>query len=222
MERRTTALVHQGRIFSVPRLQLMASCGIFDEDPALLARPYQVKSQVSAANFRLFVRAIEGSDADLTHENSPALKLLCDEFKFRGLGRIVQAFTDCSELVCEAETVHIERDKLVRTCSKFRDCRSLLTRPYEVTSSIGADVFRVFVNAIDGVSPTLTNENITDIGLLCDEFGYEQLSATVAEFLAQYSSPGERACREIVVVKAQIAALKDEIANMKAENLRQG
>jgi hypothetical protein len=44
----------------------------------------------------------------------------------------------------------------------------------------------------------------------------------VAEFLALHSSPGDRACPKIVVVKVHIAALKDEIANMKAENLRQG
>jgi hypothetical protein len=158
------ALVHEGKTFSVLKRQLMVNCDIFEDDAALLMRPYRVKSQVSAA----------------------------------------------------------KRDKLVRTCSKFRDCRSLLTQPYNVTSLIGADVFRAFVNAIDGVSPNLTNENITDIGLLCDEFGYEQLSATVAKFLALHSSPGERACREIVAVKAQIAALEDEITNIKAENLRQG
>jgi hypothetical protein len=74
-----------------------------------------------------------------------------------------------------------------------------------------------FVNDIDGVSPTLTNENITDIGLLCDEFGYEQLSATVAEFLAQHSSPEQRACQEVVALKAQNAAFASQIGALKAE-----
>jgi hypothetical protein len=90
------------------------------------------------------VRAIEvhDPDPDLTHENCPALNRLCDESEFTRLGSKVEAFTDrWTSLVFGAETVHIERDKLVRTYSKFRDCRSLLTRPYHVTSPIGADLF---------------------------------------------------------------------------------
>jgi hypothetical protein len=178
--------------------------------------PDHVSWSTSAELLHLSVREIEGSDPELIHGHRPALKLLCDEFKFTRFGGQIQAFTDrWTSLVFQGETVHIERDKLVRTCSKFRDCPSLLPKPYHVTSSIRADVFRAFVKAIDGISPTLTDKNVTGIRLLCKEFGYEQLSATVAEFLALHSSPGERAYREIM-------AVKDEIANMKAENLRQG
>jgi hypothetical protein len=94
------------------------------------------------------VREIEGSDPELTHGHRPALKLLCDEFKFAGLGGKVQAFTDrWTSLIFEADTVQIQRGRLARAGGKFRDCRSLLPQPYHVTSSIGADVFRAFVNA---------------------------------------------------------------------------
>jgi hypothetical protein len=71
-----------------------------------------------------------------------------------------------------------------------------------VTLSIGTDICRSFVKTIDGVSPTITNKNAADIGLLCDEFGYKRLSTTMTEFLVQHSSPGERACREIVAMNA--------------------
>jgi hypothetical protein len=158
------------------------SCKLFLHNPMLLMSPHHVRSSVSGDVFRPFVRAIEGHDPDFTHENCPALNLLCDKFEFTRLGS-----------------------------------KALLTRPYHVTSSIGANLFRAFVNPIDGISPTLTNENITDIGLLCDDFGYEQLSATVAEFLAQHSSPGERACRKVIAVKAQNAAFASQIGALKAE-----
>jgi hypothetical protein len=36
-----------------------------------------------------------------------------------------------------------------------------------------ADTIRSFVNAIDGTSPKIMNENASDIGVLCDEFGQE-------------------------------------------------
>jgi hypothetical protein len=174
---------------------------------------------VSADIFRPFVSAIEGSNPELTPANGPVLKLLCDEFRFTKLGRQVQTFTnDWTSVVFGAETVHVLRDKLVQTCSKFRDCLSLLTRPYHVTSSIGADIFRSFVKAIDGVSPTITNENVTDIGLLCDEVGHERLSATVTKFLAQRSSPGERACREIVPLKVQNTILAVQFVCLATKN----
>ena len=76
MAQQTAELIHEGRTFSVLRRQLIANCAIFEEDPALLATAYQVRSPVSDANFQRFVTTIEGSDPELTQENSPALKLL--------------------------------------------------------------------------------------------------------------------------------------------------
>jgi hypothetical protein len=125
-------------------------------------------------DFQFFVKALEGSDPELTHENSAALKLLCDESKFSEFGRKVEAFAvRWTSVVFESETFHIPRNKLVRTCGKFRDCGSILTLPYRVTSRVGADVLRAFVKTLGGVSPTITNENVADIGLLSDEFGHE-------------------------------------------------
>jgi hypothetical protein len=70
MAQKMSALVHEGKTFSVLKRQLMVNCDIVEDDPTLLMRPYQVKSQVSAANCELFVKAIKGPDPDLTHENS--------------------------------------------------------------------------------------------------------------------------------------------------------
>jgi hypothetical protein len=184
-----------------------------------------VRSPVNAANFQLFVNAIQRADPALTHEKSPALRLLCDEFKFAELGRKVQAFTDrWTSVVFEAETV--------QTCSKFHDNRSLLTQPCRLTSPIGADVFRPFVKAFDGISPTITNENVSDIGPLCEEFGHEQLSATASELLARHSSLGGRAWPEVAALKAQNsrgvaqlkaqnAALTTQVADLTAHHLRE-
>jgi hypothetical protein len=67
MAQRTRHLVHEGKTFSVLKRPLMVSCSVFEGDPTLLVRPHGVNSQVSAANFELFVKATEGSDPDLTH-----------------------------------------------------------------------------------------------------------------------------------------------------------
>lgn len=96
-------------------------------------------------------------------------------------------------MVLTAEAVHSGRPELVQT---WRGCPSLLAQLSHASSS-GADVFRAFVHAIDGVSQTIaiTNEKVTDIGILCEQFGSERLSVTGCEFLAQHSGPLEWACR---------------------------
>jgi hypothetical protein len=76
MAQKTSDLVHEGRTFSVLKRQLVANCELFEDDPRLLATPYAVRFRVSAADFQLFVQAIQGADPELTHENAPALKLL--------------------------------------------------------------------------------------------------------------------------------------------------
>jgi hypothetical protein len=87
---------------------------------------------------------------------------------------------------------------------------------------------QAFVNAIDGVSPTIRNENIPYIKLLCEEFSSEMLLATVSEFLAQHSSPRERVYREVVTQKAQNSALASHatavathVADQTAHHLRE-
>jgi hypothetical protein len=103
----------------------------------------------------------------------------------------------------------------VQKCSIFRDGQTPVTQPYRVSSPVSVYVFRVFVSAIDDVRPNLTNRNVIEIETLCDEFGYEELSATVAEFLVQHSSSDDYHQRYLVPLNAQnaeIAALRVQIA----------
>jgi hypothetical protein len=87
---------------------------------------------------------------------------------------------------------------------------------------VSAANFQLFVEAINGDNPTITNENVADIELLCQEFGYEELSAAVSKFLAQHSSDGDRACREISAMKAQNVVLTVEIAQQPPEKASGG
>jgi hypothetical protein len=218
MGERKNNLVHGNTTVSVSRMQLFSKCETFQDNPALLASPYYVQSPVGVEHFKLFVAAIGGADPEINHENSAALIKLCTEFKFVELGRKAEAFAArWAYLTCKGQGVYIEREKLVQTCGKFRDSPALMAQPYTVTSNVAADVFQAVVNAINGETPTITNENATDIALLCEEFGHQMLSAAVSEFLAQHSSAGERAWREVVALKAQVTALTDQVASLSAQ-----
>jgi hypothetical protein len=72
---------------------------------------------------------------------------------------------------------------------------------------------------------TITNESLTNTKLLWEGIGHERLLMIVSEFPAQHSSLGERACRELSILKAQNAVLAvqitasvTQIADLTAEN----
>jgi hypothetical protein len=58
----------------------------------LLTKPYQVRSQVSEAHFRLFLMAIEGATTEIGMENATDYESLSTEFHFVKLGRQVREF----------------------------------------------------------------------------------------------------------------------------------
>jgi predicted nucleic acid-binding protein len=84
-----SSLVIHGQTFSVPMLQLITHCSIFQTTPALLAKPYDVQSRVSIDSFGVFVGVIGGTNPAITPDNVTDLGLLADEFKFAALSTAV-------------------------------------------------------------------------------------------------------------------------------------
>jgi hypothetical protein len=71
----------------------------------------------------------------------------------------------------------------------FRENMSLLGQPsYDVRSHVSLDSFRLFVNAIRGTKPDITDDNTKDLGLLCDEFKFTPLSSAVADWREAHTS----------------------------------
>jgi hypothetical protein len=76
VRRKTSDVVHENRTFSIPTPSLVEHCEIFEHDPTHLTSPDEVKSHVNAAPFEPFVKAIEGSDLLISHDNLAELQLL--------------------------------------------------------------------------------------------------------------------------------------------------
>jgi hypothetical protein len=69
--------------------------------------------------------------------------------------------------------------KLLTSCPKFEKVKLL---PYRVRSAVSEEAFKVFVSVIGGTDPALTNENINDMLVLCEEFGFVALRSKVSVF----------------------------------------
>jgi hypothetical protein len=89
----TNQLVLEGQMFQISRWSFVATCELFLENPNLLITPYQIRSQVSEAHFRIFLAAIEGVTAEIRMENAIDLQSLSSEFQFVEFGRQVAEFT---------------------------------------------------------------------------------------------------------------------------------
>jgi hypothetical protein len=54
-----------------------------------------------------------------------------------------------------------------------------------VTSSVSPEVFNLFLKAVEGQEIKISNDNITGLSLLCDEFGFTALASQLLAFRAQ-------------------------------------
>jgi hypothetical protein len=81
----SVTLVHPEETFTVPLLQTVNKCSLFQNNPALLDSPYRVQSSVSLSIFREFLSALEGKAIKITDTNFTGLQWLSAEF---GLGEL--------------------------------------------------------------------------------------------------------------------------------------
>jgi uncharacterized coiled-coil protein SlyX len=78
-------LLFQGESFLTSITTLFNKRQTFKMNPALLAKPYQVRSTVSLEHFRLFLSALTGPLPSITTDNIASLDLLSSEFGFTAL-----------------------------------------------------------------------------------------------------------------------------------------
>jgi hypothetical protein len=88
-----TALVLNGRTYSVSRRLLIATCDLFENQPNLLTAPYPVRSHVSRDSLELFLSAIDGHPIPITKSNHADLTALCNEFGYSGLASRLSILT---------------------------------------------------------------------------------------------------------------------------------
>jgi hypothetical protein len=78
-------LVHPEATLTVPALDAIKKCSLFQSNPALAAAPYNLRSSVPLSLFRQFVSALEGNAIEITSANFSGLSQLSDEFGFSEL-----------------------------------------------------------------------------------------------------------------------------------------
>jgi uncharacterized protein YceH (UPF0502 family) len=85
-------LIHPEVTVTVPIVQVMVKCTLFQRNPILLTSPYRVQSRVTPVIFRDFVTELSGNAVTITDTNLRGLQALCNEFGFSDLTTKLLAF----------------------------------------------------------------------------------------------------------------------------------
>jgi hypothetical protein len=88
----SVTLLHPKETFTIPTLQAMTKCSLFQNNPTLLVSPYRILSPVSLSIFREFISALKGNAIKITNTNFTELHRLCDEFGFSELAAKLSEF----------------------------------------------------------------------------------------------------------------------------------
>jgi hypothetical protein len=89
-------LVHAQESRQVSGRQFIHKCTILNENPAMIAAPYLVRSSVSLSVFNDFVSALEDEAIQITKDNYGGLMLLVNEFGCQDLAEQLSIFRESS------------------------------------------------------------------------------------------------------------------------------
>jgi hypothetical protein len=73
-------LLHPEGTFTIPILQAISKCRLFEKDTTLLVSPYRVQSLISLSIFREFISTLEGKAIKITDTNYTELKRSIQNF----------------------------------------------------------------------------------------------------------------------------------------------
>jgi hypothetical protein len=138
--------------------------------------------------------------------------------------RGIVAAIGVQELVLDGQAFRVSIAPLLTKCHLFQENRTLLAQPaYDVRSRVSLDSFRMFVEAIGGTKPDITDDNARDLALLSDEFRFTTLSMAVTHWQAASSSldAGSRRDTAVLDVRLRSPDRASSLLDAKADGLRQ-
>jgi hypothetical protein len=107
-------------------------------------------------------------------------------------------------LVLNGKRISVSMVMLVARCQLFQARPELLSKPYNVESGVSLDSLRVLLDALDGVVVEISDANVRDLSLLCDEFKFTALAKTVGDWQAQRPPIDAGVRRELDLVQARL------------------
>jgi hypothetical protein len=108
---------------------------------------------------------------------------------------------------------------LFTSCPNFKE-----ELPYHIRSPVSVEAFQVFVGALEGTILEVSTENMQDLFLLCEEFGFSGLHSQVTDFISAHSvadSEARKRIGDLEVNNRKLCLLQKEIIDLREANKAQ-
>jgi hypothetical protein len=92
-----------------------------------------------------------------------------------------------SQLVHPYLSLPVRRINLLTACTTFQKRPTLTSSPYTISSAVDVDHLRIFINAINGAPPDITDGNTVDLSSFPAEFAFLQLLHEIEVYDPKFS-----------------------------------
>jgi uncharacterized coiled-coil protein SlyX len=204
----SVTLIHPEKTFTVSTVQAVIKCGLFQNNPALLAAPYRVQSSVTLSVFQDFLSALEGNAIKITDTNLTGLEGLCGEFGFTELTGKLSEFRSSTNFR-EAKDADA-RGRIAALEEKTKQQNRAIAALQDKLKQLSTDFGRLTgeVSTLRSVAAEVRTLSGEVSGLK------EQIAAVLREGVAeQLSTKFDDLRKEVLALKAQTAGLDSRIVS---------
>jgi hypothetical protein len=132
------------------------------------------------------------------------------------------------EIVLGGATFTVAKLALVQNCPKFLRNPGLLMTPYRVVSAVSEEALVLFLATLEGQKPEFTAGYVTELFMLCEEFGFSSLLSDISDLMTRQEVVDDEARKRIwsigertVQQERTLCLLGQEIAEIREAHLRE-
>jgi hypothetical protein len=202
----SVTLLHPKETFTIPALQAMTKCKIFQNDSTLFGSPYQVQSSVSLSVFREFISALEGNAINITDTNFTELQRLCEEF---GFSEIAAKFSEFRPLMDFKEAEDADaRGRIAALEEKANQHSHIIAILQDKVTQLSTDFGRLVGEVSALRSPAAGIQTLSEeVSALKAQIA-QKLDDPVAK---QLSTKFSELQNDVLILKVQIAAMTPNV-----------
>jgi hypothetical protein len=97
------------------------------------------------------------------------------------------------------ETFRVPAFQAITKCNLFQRNPSLIAVRYRLQSPVTLFIFRAFVCELEGHTVNIRDTNLTELQLLCEEFGFDEFAAKLSRFYQRSENSGRHEMKSSLV-----------------------
>jgi hypothetical protein len=103
-----------------------------------------------------------------------------------------------TQLLLRDQQFKVDKSRLTKRCVNFKGFKE---RSYEVRSTVQIESFQIFLAALESKPYNITQQNVSDLFTLCEEFEFTELMSEIEDLRARQSMMIDEKARKRITGK---------------------